>query len=91
MNHLSPEEKIAWLQLMKKRLLQPLYEATASEQFSSVVPEYVLSLQKEELRLEAKVMLLIWMKWKEKNPGLTENIMDQHGLDSSLAPLISQQ
>ncbi|MFM7357577.1 MAG: M56 family metallopeptidase [Sediminibacterium sp.] len=91
MSHLGPEEKIAWLQLMKKRLLQPLYEATASEQFSSVVPEYVLSLQKEELRLEAKVMLLIWMKWKEKNPGLTENIMDQHGLDSSLAPLISQQ
>ena len=91
MNNLSPEEKIAWLQLMKKRLMPPLYEAKDPEQFSSVVPEFVLSLQKEELRLKAKVMLLIWMKWKEKYPGLTENIMHQHGLDSTLAPLISQQ
>lgn len=91
MHELSREEKIAWLQLMKKRRMQPLTEATAPDPSFSALPDDVLSLQEEEYRLEAKIMLLIRIKWKEKNPGLAKDFIDRSAFDSTLSPLVSEQ
>lgn len=82
------EDKISWIRLVSNKLLaQEMnnYSGDSSWMSSRGYGVDEGMNQPEESRLQKKLMILIWMKWREKHPTFMEHLLHKHATDSSTA------
>jgi hypothetical protein len=85
-NGLNQEEKITLAQLLNRQYLQQRWNsALADSSVLLVIPGYIEEhpqTNQEEIRLTSKLLLLMAMKWQEKNPKGIESLIYRQPTDS---------
>ena len=82
---LSTEEKIIWARLFRNKLLEQETMKFTGDSTMLMLPGYAeneSTISPEESRLQSKLMLLIWMKWRDKYPSFMERKTNKYPADS---------
>ena len=91
---LSTEEKIIWARLFRNKLLEQETMKFTGDSTLLILPGYTdneSTISPEESRLQSKLMLLIWMKWRDKYPSFMERKTNKYPADSGhVIPLTEQ-
>jgi hypothetical protein len=91
---LSTEEKIIWARLFRNKLLEQETMKFTGDSTMLILPGYTdnqSTISPEESRLQSKLMLLIWMKWRDKYPSFMERKTIKYPADSGhVIPLTEQ-
>ena len=90
----NAEDKITWARVIRNKLLAQEMRNYSVDSTSMTVSDYAIAERQnspEATRVQSKLMLLIWMKWRDKHPRLIEQLLHKYPIDSVQFNPVSEQ
>ena len=90
----NAEDKITWARVIRNKLLAQEMRNYSVDSTSMTVSDYAIAERQnspEATRVQSKLMLLIWMKWREKHPRFIEQLLHKYPIDSVQFNPVSEQ
>lgn len=88
------QDKIIWARLMRNKVFDHEMRDYSIDSSLVIVPNQALAEREsssEAIRVQSKLMLLIWMKWREKYPTIMGQLIHKYSRDSVKVVLMTEQ